>query len=356
MKNSRRISVHAKGRFCVRNSRIVFCLCIIGFSAALFAQSYKITNRISFPGDTGWDYLFADSANRQLYVSHGNGVEVINLDSQKPVAKITGLNRIHGIAVADDLNHGFISDGGDSVVVMFDLKSHAVLQKVNAGKNPDSILFDPATKRVFAFNGRSQNATAIDASNGDVIGTIDLSGRPEYAASDGKGKIYDNIEDKSEIIQINAATLKIENRWSISPCEGPSGLAIDASSKRLFAVCSNQMMAVVDAESGKVIVTLPIGKGPDATVYDAAKKLVFSSNGRDGTLTIIKQDSADKYEVAATVQTEMSARTMALDAKTHDIYLSAAQLGPPQAATAENPHPWPKIVPGSFHVLVVSPN
>jgi hypothetical protein len=198
--------------------------------------------------------------------------------------------------------------------------------------------------------------TAIDALTGDVIGTADLSGRPEFAVSDGNGKIYANIVDKSEIVQINPSTLKVENRWSLSPCEGPSGLALDVSNRRLFAVCSNQVMAVMNAESGKVIATLPIGKGPDATIYDAAKKLVFSSNGRDGTLTIIQQNSADQYKFVATVPTEISARTMALDTKTHNIYLSAAQLGLPPAPTADNPHPRPRIVPDSFHVLVVSPN
>jgi DNA-binding beta-propeller fold protein YncE len=335
---------------------MVLCLCFIGLSASLYAQSYKITNRIPFPGDSGWDYLFADSPNRQLYVSHGSEVEVVDLDSQKPIATITGLNRIHGITVADDLNHGFISDGADNVVVMFDLKSHAVLQKVKAGTNPDGILFDPATKRVFAFNGRSQNMTAIDAASGNVVGTTDLGGKPEFPVSDGKGKIYANIEDKGELVQINPSTLKVENRWSLAPCEEPSGLAIDTSSRRLFSVCSNQKMMVVDADSGKIVATVPIGNGPDATRFDAEKKLVFSPNGRDGTLTIVKEDSPDKYSVVDTVSTEKSARTMALDAKTHNLYFSAAQFGPAPEASADNPRPRPKIVPGSFHVLVVSPN
>jgi DNA-binding beta-propeller fold protein YncE len=339
----------------MRRLLVFLCFCI-GLSINMYAQSYKVTNRISLPGDMGWDYLFADSANRQLYVSHGNEVEVVDMDSQKPVATISGLNRIHGITVANDLNRGFISDGADNVVVIFDLKSHAVLQKVKAGTNPDGILFDPATKRVFAFNGRSGNVTAIDAATGDVAGTTDLGGKPEFPVSDGKGKIFANIEDKSEIVQINPQTLKVENRWSLAPCEEPSGLAMDTSAGRLFSVCSNQMMAVSDASAGKVVTTVPIGKGPDAAGYDADKKLAFSSNGRDGTLTVVKQESADKYSVAATVPTEMSARTMTLDTKTHNIYLSAAQFGPPPAATAENPRPRPTITPGTFHLVVVSPN
>ena len=340
----------------MRTCQIALFFCTIGLSVAVNAQSYKVTNRIAFPGDSGWDYLYADSASRQLYISHGGDVEVVDLDSQKPITKITNLNRIHGITVADDLNRGFISDGADNVVVIFDLKSHAVLKKVKTGTNPDGILFDPATKRVFAFNGRSQDVTVIDGATGEVVGTTDLGGKPEFPVTDEKGKIYVNIEDKNEIVEINPSTLKVQNRWSLAPCEEPSGLALDTANGRLFSVCSNQMMMVVDAESGKIVATLPIGKGPDATGFDADRKLAFSSNGRDGTLTVIKQESADKYSIAATIPTEMSARTMALDAKTHNIYLSAAQFGPPPAPTADNPHPRPKIVADSFHVLVVSPN
>ena len=340
----------------MRFSRTVLFFGVIALSTALNAQSYKVTNRISFPGNEGWDYLFADSAARQLYVSHGSAVEVVDLDSQKPVAHITGLNRIHGVAVADDLNRGFISDGADNVVVVFDLKSHAVLQRVKTGADPDAILFDPSSKRVFTFNGRSQNMTAIDAATSDVVGTTDLGGDPEFPVSDGQGKIFANIADKNEIVQINPATLKIENRWSLAPCERPSGLAIDVTEGRLFSVCSNQKMMVMDDKSGKIVATLPIGNGPDAAAYDADKKLAFSSNGRDGTLTVVKQDSANKYSVLETIPTEKSARTMSLDAKTHNIYFSAGQFGPPPEPTADNPHPRPKLVPDTFHVLVVSPN
>jgi DNA-binding beta-propeller fold protein YncE len=339
----------------MRNFRVTLILMVIGLSIAVSAQSYKLTNRIPIPGDSGWDYLFADSANRQLYVSHGGNIEIVNLDTQKPIGTITGMNRIHGITVADNLNRGFISDGGDNVIVIFDLKSHAVLQKVKAGTGPDAILFDPATKRVFAFNGRSQDITAMDAASGELMGTIELEGRPEFPVSDGKGQIYANIEDKSEIAEINPATLKVENRWSLAPCEGPSGLAIDTSARRLFSVCSNQKMVVVDADSGRIIATVPIGNGPDAAHFDAEKKLVFSPNGRDGTLTVIKQESPDKYSVLETIPTEKSARTMALDTKTHNLFFSSAQFGPAPAPTAENPRLRPKIVPGSFHVLVVSP-
>ncbi len=338
----------------MRNLFLMAGLVLLACSVALNAQQYAISGRIPLEGDSGWDYLFADSVNGQLYVSHGTEVDVVDLASEKPTGKITGMKRIHGIAVANDLNRGYISDGGDDDVIIFDLKSHEVLQKVPAGKNPDGILYDPYSKRVFAFNGRSNDVTAIDAASGKGAGTIALDGKPEFPASDGKGNLYVNIEDKSEIVQIDPQTLKVKKTWSISPCEEPSGLAIDLEARRLFSVCSNNKMAVVNADSGQVITTVAIGNGPDAAAYDPGRKLVFSSNG-EGNLTVVRQDGPDKYTVIATVSTERSARTMALDAKTHKIYLSAAQLGAAPEATPDNPHPRPKMVPGSFHVLVVSP-
>ena len=338
----------------MRNLFLMAGLVLLACSVALNAQQYAISGRIPIEGDSGWDYLFADSVNGQLYVSHGTEVDVVDLASEKPAGKITGMKRIHGIAVANDLNRGYISDGGDDDVIIFDLKSHEVLQKVPAGKNPDGILYDPYSKRVFAFNGRSNDVTAIDAASGKGAGTIALDGKPEFPASDGKGNLYVNIEDKSEIVQIDPQTLKVKKTWSISPCEEPSGLAIDLEARRLFSVCSNNKMAVVNADSGQVITTVAIGNGPDAAAYDPGRKLIFSSNG-EGNLTVVRQDGPDKYTVIATVSTERSARTMALDAKTHKIYLSAAQLGAAPEATPDNPHPRPKMVPGSFHVLVVSP-
>ena len=329
-------------------------LLLLGLSLQGNAQHYKVSGRIPLGGEGGWDYLFADSANGQLYVSHGTQVEVVDLASEKPVAKITGMKRIHGIAVANELNRGYISDGGDDVVLIFDLKSNAVLQKVPAGKNPDGILYDPYSRRVFAFNGRSNDVTAIDAASGKVAGTIALDGKPEFPVSDGKGNVYANIEDKSEIVQLDPQTLKVKRTWPLSPCEEPSGLAIDLEARRLFSVCSNNKMAVVNADSGQVIATVAIGDGPDAAAYDPGSKLVFSSNG-SGTLTVVGQSSPDKYSVLENVPTERSARTMTLDTRTHKIYLSAAQLGATPEATADNPHPRPNIVPDSFHILVVSP-
>ena len=338
----------------MRNLLVLVGLVLLEFSVAVNAQQYKVTGRIPLAGEGGWDYLFVDSPNGRLYVSHGTEVDVVDLASEKPIAKIAGMNRIHGIAVADDLNRGYISDGGDDVIVIFDLKSQSVLQKVPAGKNPDGILYDPYSRRIFAFNGRSKDATAIDAASGNVAGTVALDGKPEFPVSDEKGNVYVNIEDKSEIAQLDPKALKVKNTWPLSPCEEPSGLAIDVASRRLFSVCSNKRMAVVNADTGQVITTVAIGEGPDAAAYDPGSKLIFSSNG-EGTLTVVKEDTGDKYTVLSNLPTERSARTMALDLKTHKIYLSAAQMGPAPEATADNPRPRPKMVAGTFHVLVVSP-
>src|SRR5579883_1840026 len=300
--------------------------------ALAFSQQYRVTGSIPVGGSGGWDYLTADSNNHRLYVSHAGQVEVIDLQTDKLVGTISGMNRIHGIAIADDLNTGFISDGGSNEVVLFDLKTNSIKTKVQAGTNPDGIVYDPASQRVFAFNGRSQNATAIDARTGNV---------------------YDNIEDKNEIVQIDSKNLTVKAHWSIAPCESPSGLAIDKENRRLFAVCDEKKMAVVDADSGKVVATPAIGEGPDAAAYDPGKKLAFSSNG-EGTLTVIRQKDKDTYEVVENVTTNRGARTMALDTLTHKIYLSAAEFGPAPAPTADNPRPRPSVKPGSFKVLIVS--
>jgi len=331
-----------------------FCLALAFIAQCVFAQNYKISGAISIGGNGGWDYLTADSEHRRLYVSHGTEVAVIDLDSEKVIGHIPGLTRIHGIAVAGDLGTGFISDGGSNQVVAFDLENLGIKNKIKTGANPDGIVYDAVSKRVFAFNGRSQDATAINAAAGTVAGTIALGGKPEFPVSDGKGSVYDNIEDKSEIVRIDVNTLAVTARWPVAPCESPSGLAIDRSTRRLFAVCDNKMIAVVDADSGKVIATPPIGEGPDAAAYDAANKLVFSSNGESATLTVVKQTGADRYSVIGSVPTAPGARTMALDEKTHKIYLATASFGPAPAASAANPHPRRSIQPGTFKLLIAS--
>jgi outer membrane protein assembly factor BamB len=220
------------------------------------------------------------------------------------------------------------------------------------GENPDAILYDPATKRVFTFNGRSQDSTAIDAATGKVLGTIKLDGKPEFAASDAKGKIFVNIEDKSELTAIDPSKLEVTAKWPLAPCEEPSGLSIDRKNRRLFVGCGNKMMAVVDADSGKVLATPAIGDGVDATTFDAETGLAFASCG-EGVLTVVKEESPDKFSVAENVPTQPGARTLALDAKTHNIFVVTAQFGPPPAATPDNPHPRRSVVPDSFVALVV---
>jgi YVTN family beta-propeller protein len=331
----------------------VFAL-LVGTAATLNAQQYAVTGRIPLSGDAGWDYLIADASQGQLYVSHGTEVQVVNLDSGKQVASIGGMKRIHGIALADDLGKGFITDGGDNVVVVFDLKSNAVRQKIKAGENPDAVLYEPTKKRIYAFNGRSQNATVIDANAEKVIATIPLSGKPEFSVTDGRGNVYVNIETKNSLVSLDADGTKVKGEWPLTGCEEPSGLAMDSEGRRLFSVCSNKTMTVTDADTGKQVAKVVIGEDPDAAGYDSEKKLVFSSNS-EGTLTVVKEESPDKYTVLQNAKTEERARTMALDAKTHKIYLSCAEFGPAPAPTADNPHGRPKPKPGTFHLVGVAP-
>lgn len=325
---------------------------LIGAVSAAQAPGYKAAGSIQIGGSGGWDYLAADTANRRLYVSHATQVEVIDLDSGKPVGKITGLAGVHGIALADDLGLGFISDGRANQVVEFKLADLAVEKKMAAGTNPDGIVYDSFSKRVFAFNGRSHDATVIDAENGTPAGTVKLDGKPEFPVSDGAGSVFANIEDKSELVKVNSKTLAVEATWSLAPCESPSGLAIDRAHRRLFSVCDNKLMAVTDADSGKVVATPAIGEGPDAAAYDPGTHLAFSSNGQSGTLTIVRATGKDHYSVAETVQTARGARTMTIDEKTHKLYLSTAHFGPAPAPSGAGRRSRPAILAGTFQVLV----
>ncbi len=322
-------------------------------SAPVRAQDtggYRLLKTYTLGGEGFWDYMALDAGARLLYVTHGTAVEILNVDTGVKGAPITGLKGIHGVAFAPDRNRGYISNGGGDCVTVFDLKTHQVIVEVpTTGKNPDAILYDPFSGRVFTFNGRSGNATAIDASTDKAVGTVDIGGKPEFAATDGAGTIFVNVEDKSEIVGFGARSLQVMKRWSIAPGEGPSGLAIDPEHKRLFSVC-DKLMVVSDFESGKVVATVPIGNGPDAVRYDAGTGLVFSSNG-EGTLTVVKQDSADTYEVLETVKTARGARTMALDPETHHVFVVTADFGPAPAPTKDHPRPRPTVVPGSFRVL-----
>ena len=314
-------------------------------------SGYHLINTYKLGGDGVWDYLTLDSSSRRLYISRATHVIVIDADSGKAGGDIPDTPGVHGIALAPELGRGFVSNGREGTVTIFDLQTLKLITKVKAGENPDSILYDPATKRVFTFNGRSHDSTAIDAASGTVLGTIKLEGKPEFAASDAKGEIFVNIEDKSQIDAIDPSKLEVKARWPLAPCDEPSGLAIDRKNRRLFAGCDNKMMAVVDADSGKVIATPAIGEGVDANAFDPGTALAFASCG-DGHLTVVHEDSPNKFSVLENVSTQDGARTMALDEKTHRVFLVTAKFGPPPAATPDNPHPRHTILPDSFVVLV----
>jgi hypothetical protein len=337
------------------NSRLWIALVIVLLAAAAVgaaAPGYHVVNTYKLGGDGGWDYLTVDASARRFYISRGTHVMVVDADTGKSVGDIADTPGVHGIALAPELGRGFVSNGREGTVSIFDIKTLVTSSKVKVGMNPDAILYDPATKRVFTFNGRSQDSTAIDASSGKVLGTIKLDGKPEFAASDAKGKIFVNIEDKSELTAIDPNKLEVTAEWPLAPCEEPSGLSIDRKNRRLFVGCGNKMMAVVDADSGKVLATPAIGDGVDATTFDDETGLAFASCG-EGVLTVVKEESPDKFSVAENVPTQAGARTLALDAKTHNILVVTAQFGPPPAATPDNPHPRRSIVPDSFVVLVV---
>ena len=335
----------------------LFCasFVLILASALLTAgpSGYHVAKKIVLGGEGGWDYLTVDSKARRVYISRGTHVMVVDADTGALLGDIPNTNGVHGIAIAPDFDRGFISDGRDGTVTIFDLKTLKILGTAPTGKNPDAIIYDPVSKRVFAFNGASKDATAIDAKTGTVAGTIPLGGKPEFAVADEKGHVFVNIEDKSEIVQFDANKLAVENHWSIAPGEEPSGLAIDRKHRRLFSVCANKLMVVVNADDGKIVTTLPIGAGTDAAGFDPETGFAFSSNG-DGTLTVAHEDSPDKYSVVETVTTLRRARTMALDAKTHQVYTVSAEFGTTPAPTAEQPRPRPPMVPGTFTLLILS--
>jgi DNA-binding beta-propeller fold protein YncE len=333
----------------------VISVSLAAVAMAAAGPGYHVTTTYKVGGDGGWDYLTADASARRLYISRGTHVIVLDLDSGKNVGDIPDTQGVHGIALAPDLGRGFTSNGREGTVTIFDIQTlKPIGEKVKVGENPDAILYDPATKRVFTFNGRSADSTAIDAASGKVLGTIKLDGKPEFAASDAKGEIFVNIEDKSELTAIDPNKLEVKAKWPLAPCTEPSGLAIDRKNRRLFVGCDNKMMAVVDADSGKVLATPVIGEGVDATAYDEETGLAFASCGGDAVLTVVKQESPDKYSVAENAKTEKGARTMALDTKTHKAYTVTAKFGPRPAATADNPRPRPPILPDSFVVLVLT--
>jgi DNA-binding beta-propeller fold protein YncE len=322
-------------------------------------------HKIAIGGEGGWDYLTADSVAQRLYVSRGNRIVVVDTDAEKVVGELTDTVGVHGVAVVPDLGRGFTSNGGDDTVTAFDLKTLKATGKIKVGGRPDAIMFDPVSHRVFTYNHGSNDATAVDPSALSVAGTVALNGVPEAAVADGKGHIFVNIMDKNEVVEFDASSLRVLNRWSLAPGTRPTGLALDSKNRRLFSVCGgSQTMVVLDADNGKVLARLPIGRGSDGCVFDPERGLAFSSNGGDGTLTVVKEEKPGRFGVVATIPTQPSARTMTIDQKTHRIYLSAATSAPSAEAKAESKTktaPAGKrgggrgrnMVPGSFVVLVV---
>lgn len=299
-----------------------------------------------------FDYIMVDSSARRVYVSHGTEIKVLNADSGALVGNITGLKQDHGVAVAAEFDRGFITDGAQGKVITFDLKTLKVTGEVKADKDADSIVYDPASKRVFAMNGDPNSSTVIDARTATVVGTIELGGGPEFAVADGKGTVFVNLEDKNQVVAIDSRTLKIKSRWPVVPAGGPTALAMDLQHRRLFSAGRNpQMLVVMDADSGKVIQSFPISAGVDAAAYDPETGLIFAST-REGMVHIFHEDSPDKFSEVETVKTQFGAKTMGLDTKTHNLFVDTADFGEPPAPTAERPHPQRAAIPGTFRVLV----
>ncbi len=302
---------------------VVASLCLA--ASCFAAEGYHVTKKIPVPGSGSWDYLAVDESARKLYVSHGTQVEVLDVDSGAIAGKVAPTAGVHGIAIAPDQGRGFTSNGQTNNVTIFDLKTlKQIGDAVPTGKKPDAIIFDPASSRVFAFNGGSDSATAIDAATGKVAGTVDLGGGPEFAVADGNGFVYDNLEDQSQVVKIDSKNLKVVERWPTAPCSSPSSMAIDREHHRLFIGCRSKVMAVINSDTGKVVTTLPIGDHVDATAFDSSTGLIFNSNG-EGTISVIHEDSPDQYSSVETVKTLPRAKTMALDPKTHQLFLSTAE-------------------------------
>jgi DNA-binding beta-propeller fold protein YncE len=342
-----------------RDSRtIALLLCCVSVPSFLCAapqatggSGYHLIKKVKLGGTGGWDYLEVDPATHRLFISRGTHVIVVDPDQGKIVGDIPDTQGVHGIAFADKFERGFTTNGRTSNSSIFDIGSLRLVDQATTDKDPDAIIYDPFSERVFTMNGDGNSATAIDAASGKVVGSIPLGGGPEFAAADGKGNIFANLEDKSSLVKFNAKTLKVENTWPLAPCESPSGLAIDAAHQILIVGCHNKLMAFVDGNSGKIIGTVPIGQGVDANRFDPVTGYAFASCG-DGTLTIVHEDSPTHFSFVETIETQRGARTMALDYVTHTLYLVSAEFGPAPAVTTENPRPRPAIIPDTFTLLV----
>jgi DNA-binding beta-propeller fold protein YncE len=315
--------------------------------------TYHVARTFQLGGDGGWDYLLADPVQHRLYISRGTHVMVWDTKAEKLVGDIPNTPGVHGAALAPDLNRGFTSNGRDSSVTIFDLTTLATIGVIHGtGRNPDAITYDPVSKRVFTFNGGSASATAIDGATGTIVGTVPLGGKPETGQPDGEGNITVNIEDKSNVVKFDTRSLAVLATWPLAPCEEPTGMGADLRNHRLIIGCGNKLMAIMDSKNGRVVATVPVGDGVDASGYDSNTGLAFTSNG-EGSVTVVRQDSPDAYTVVATVPTKARARTMALDTSTGRVYTVTADFGTAPAATAAAPRPRPPMIPGSFTLLVL---
>lgn len=316
------------------------------------ADGYKILRKIHLDGDGGWDYLKCDNDSRRLYVDHNNSVQVLDADSMKLIGTVEKVQRPHGVAVVPELGKGYASSGDPGSVVVFDLKTFKTITEIPSSKDTDVITYDPASGYVFTFNGDSSNSTVIDPKTDKAVTTLDLGGQPEFAVPDGKGYIYDNLESTDQVIRINTRTLKIEKRWMLEPKASPCGMALDTEHHRIFVGCHNKTMVVLNAKSGKIIQTLPIGAHVDATYFDPTSKTVFDTCG-DGTLSVIHENSPNKYSVVEDAATEFGARTIAFDPQTGHVFSATAKIEMPPTPTPNNPKPRGRIIPGTFEVLVI---
>ena len=337
----------------IRLAFIALFVSLTGSARAQTSPQYHVVKSLKVGGEGGWDYLTADSEGRRLYVSRGSHVMVFDMDRDSLIADIPNTPGVHGVALARRLNRGFTSNGRDSSVTAFDLQTLQAVSTIRiTGRNPDAIAYDSVTNRIFTFNGASANASVIDASTLQQVGSIDLGGKPETGVPDGKGMLYVNIEDKSEVIALDTRAMSVKAHYPLAPCEEPTGMARDLARGRLIIGCGNSTMAIIDEKSGKLITTLKVGAGVDAAGFDPLNQLAFTSNG-EGTLSVVREEKDGTFTQLANVPTQRGARTMALDAKTHKIYMSAAEYGPTPAPTADRPRPRPPVIPGSFTLLVL---
>jgi YVTN family beta-propeller protein len=339
--------------------QVVFgaALLLGALAATRAAESYHLLKKYAFGQAEGatreyFDYITVDSAARRVYVSHGTEIKVIDADNGSVVGTLGGLKQTHGVAIANEFGRGFITDGAQGKVIIFDLKTLKVTGEAKADKDADSVAYDPASKRVFVMNGDPNSSTVIDAKSGGVVGTIALGGGPEFAVADGQGTVFVNLEDKAELVAIDSNTLKIKSRWPLVPAGTPTALAMDTAHRRLFSAGRNpQNLVVLDADSGKVIQSFPITAGVDAAVFEPETGMLYVST-REGFVHIFHEDAPDKYSEVEKVKTEFGAKTMGLDTKTHNVFVDTADFGPAPAPTTERPHPQPAPILGTFHVLV----